>query len=61
MTTSQRRAIVSGLIFVGLGIMFLLEALEVYEIAPALLWPVLLIALGIGVLSGIGSDDPSSQ
>ena len=56
MSTSQRRAVASGLIFVALGGMFLLEALGVYEIAPSTLWPILLIALGIGVLSGVGGD-----
>ena len=40
-----------------LGVMFLLEALDVYTLSPSLLWPVLLLALGIGVLSGIGGDD----
>jgi hypothetical protein len=57
MSPSRRRSLVSGLIFVALGIMFLLEAVGVYEMAPSTLWPILLIALGIGVLSGIGGDD----
>lgn len=61
MTASQRRAVVSGLIFIALGIMFLLEALEVYEIPPATLWPVLLIALGIGVLAGIGGEETPEE
>lgn len=56
MTARQRRAVVSGIIFIALGIMFLLEALEVYDIPTATLWPVLFIALGIGVLAGIGGD-----
>ena len=57
MTASRRRGIASGLVFVALGVMFLLEALEVYTLSPSLLWPVLLLALGIGVLSGIGDDN----
>lgn len=57
MSPSRRRALVSGLVFVALGIMFLLEAVGVYEMAPSTLWPILLIALGFGVLSGIGGDD----
>jgi hypothetical protein len=56
MIPSQRRAVVSGLIFIALGVMFLLEALEVFQLAPSTLWPILLIALGIGVISGIGED-----
>lgn len=52
MTADQRRAIVAGLLFVALGILFLLEALEVFEIAPSTLWPLLMVALGVGVLAG---------
>jgi hypothetical protein len=57
MTASQRRALVAGFIFLALGVMFLLEALGLYEIAPTLLWPLLLIALGVGVLSGVGGRE----
>ncbi|MGA9596496.1 MAG: DUF5668 domain-containing protein [Acidimicrobiia bacterium] len=54
MTPSQRRTLVSGIVFLALGVMFLLEALGLYELSPTTLWPLLLIALGIGVLSGVG-------
>ena len=57
MNKEQRRAVVFGVLFVAIGVLFLLEALEVFEIAPATLWPVLLVALGIGVLAGTGRDD----
>jgi hypothetical protein len=57
MTVQQRRAIVIGVLFVILGLLFFLEAVELFEIAPTTLWPVLLIALGIGVLAGIGDND----
>lgn len=60
MSKQQRRALVGGLVFVALGILFLLEALEVYELQPATLWPLLLVALGIGVLAGTGGDDEDS-
>ncbi len=62
MSASRRRGIIGGIIFTGLGIMFLLEALDVYTLAPSTLWPILLLSLGIGVLAGIGSDeeDPNS-
>lgn len=60
MNAQQRRGIVSGLLFVILGVIFLLEALDVFEVAPATLWPVLIVALGVGVLAGTGgSDDPA--
>lgn len=57
MNVTQRRGIVAGLLFIALGIVFLLEALEVFEIAPATLWPLLLISLGLGVLAGTGGGD----
>ena len=57
MSASQRRGLVSGLIFTTLGVMFLLEALDVYTLAPSTLWPLLLISLGIGVLAGLGDSD----
>lgn len=57
MNGSQRRALVSGFIFIVLGVVFLLESLEVFTLAPSTLWPVLLISLGFAVLAGIGGDD----
>lgn len=60
MNSSQRRGLVSGLIFTALGIMFLLEAFDMYALAPSTLWPVLLISLGIGVLAGIGDSEDDS-
>lgn len=56
MTRQQRRALISGILFIILGVVFLLEALEVFELAPATLWPLLLVALGIVVLAGTGRD-----
>lgn len=57
MTIRQRRSLLSGLMFIVLGVVFLLEALEVFELAPATLWPLLLVVLGIVVLAGTGRDD----
>ena len=57
MSGQQRRGIALGLVFALLGVMFLLEALEVFEIPPATLWPILLISLGIGVLAGTGDNN----
>jgi hypothetical protein len=61
MRAKQRRAAIGGIIFLVLGIMFLLEALDLYTLAPSTLWPVLLLALGVGVLAGIGDDDSEDQ
>ncbi len=57
MTASRRRGLVGGLIFTALGVVFLLEAFDVFTLSPSVLWPVMLLALGIGVLAGIGDND----
>lgn len=57
MSKEQRRAVVFGVLFILVGVLFLLEALEVFELAPATLWPILLVALGIGILAGTGRED----
>ena len=57
MNKEQRQAVVFGVLFIAIGVLFLLEALGVFEIAPATLWPILLVALGIGVLADSGRDD----
>lgn len=57
MNAQQRRGLVTGLTFIALGVVFLLEALEVYELAPSTLWPLLLIALGATVLAGTGGHN----
>ncbi len=61
MRAKQRRSVVGGIIFVALGVMFLLEALDLYTLAPATLWPVLLLVLGIAVLAGIGDDGDDEE
>ena len=42
----NRAAAIAGLVFVGLGIVFLLEALNVFELRARYVWPVVLIAIG---------------
>ena len=61
MTAAQRRSVVSGFIFLALGVVFLLEALDLFTLSPSTLWPVLLLSLGIGILAGIGGDDEEEQ
>ncbi len=61
MRAAQRRSIVGGLIFLALGVMFLLEALDLFSLSPSTLWPVLLLSLGIVILAGIGDDDEEEQ
>jgi hypothetical protein len=40
-----------GIFFVVVGVLFLLERLGVFEIRAAVLWPLLLIALGLALLA----------
>ena len=39
----DRGAIVIGSLFVAAGVVFLLEALDVFTIRPGILWPILVI------------------
>lgn len=48
----DRGAIVIGLLFIGAGVMFLLEALDVVTLRPGVLWPVVVIGFGLGVAFG---------
>jgi len=63
MSASRRRGLVAGILFAALGVIFLLEALEVFTLQPATLWPLLFVVLGVAVLAGIGDagEDDSNQ
>lgn len=53
----HRSAAVAGLVFVALGVVFLLEALNVFELRARYVWPIVLIAIGAAILaSGIRSS-----
>lgn len=55
----DRAAAGTGVAFVVLGVMFLLEALGAYDLSPGVLWPLLIIVLGVTLLvSGTGRDRP---
>lgn len=44
--------VVAGLLFIWLGVSFLLESLGVWSIDPVAVWPLLLMALGTSMLVG---------
>lgn len=46
-------AAIVGLVFVVLGFMFLLDDQDVIRLRPMLVIPILLMALGVGVLAGM--------
>ncbi len=48
----NRRALLAGLVFVVLGVLFLLEDLEVLDLKAAFVLPIVLIVLGVAVLVG---------
>jgi hypothetical protein len=48
----HRGSLAAGLVFVIIGIAFLLEALDVWDIEPEVLWPSVLIAIGAALLIG---------
>jgi hypothetical protein len=48
----NRTALVAGLLFVALGVAFLLDALDVVSLRGAYVWPVALIVIGLAVLWG---------
>lgn len=48
----DRTSIVAGIVFIVLGMLFLLERAGVLDVQPAYVWPLLLIGLGVAVLLG---------
>ncbi len=53
-------ALAMGIFFVLAGTAFLLEALDVWDLRPRHIWPMVLIGLGVAVLFAgrTGGDDP---
>ncbi len=49
-----------GLVFIALGLMFLMDEQNVIRIRPMLVIPIVLIALGLGVLAGIAQPERES-
>lgn len=45
-------SVVMGLLFIGLGTAFLLDRLDIVTLDFAVVWPVVLIGLGLSVLVG---------
>jgi LiaI-LiaF-like transmembrane region len=48
----NRTALIAGLLFVVLGVLFLLDALDAINLRGAYVWPVALIVVGLAVLWG---------
>ena len=56
----NRSALVTGVFFLVAGIVFLLEALDVWDLSLRILGPVLLITIGVAVVLGGRSRQPPS-
>jgi hypothetical protein len=48
----NRGAFVAGAIFTILGLFFLIDRLEIWDVRSAYVWPIMLIVLGVLVLLG---------
>jgi hypothetical protein len=53
----DRVALAFGIAFVVGGVLFLLDGLDVFEMRVTYVLPIILIALGIGLLVGGGSTE----
>ncbi len=51
----DRVGLAFGVAFVVVGVLFLLDRLEVIALRGSVVLPIFLIALGIGILLGVGS------
>jgi hypothetical protein len=54
-------ALISGLVFIVLGAVFLLERLSVIDVSAGFVVPVLLIGVGIGVVLGSRRPRPHER
>lgn len=48
----HRGSLIAGIFFVIMGVVFLFDQLDVIDLRPGLVWPLLLIGFGVGVLAG---------
>jgi hypothetical protein len=48
----NRTALIAGLLYVVIGIIFLLDSLDIVEVRAAVVLPLLIIGLGVAVLWG---------
>ena len=58
--STNRAALVFGIVFIAAGVMFLLDRTGVFEFRLRVLAPVLLIVLGIAVVLGGRRERPSA-
>lgn len=52
----DRAGLALGVAFIAAGVLFLLDRLEVISLRPSVVLPIFLIALGVGILLGVGRE-----
>ena len=45
-------SLIAGMVFIILGVLFLLDNLGVFEVSFAVVWPIVLIGIGLALLLG---------
>ena len=48
---NDRGTAIAGILFIGLGIVFLLDRLDVWTVRTRFIWPIVLIALGVAIIA----------
>lgn len=51
----------AGLVFIVVGVVFLLERLGVVSVSPSFVLPVILVAIGVGLLVGRRAQPPRAD
>lgn len=49
---THRGSLVAGVFFIVMGVVFLLDELDVIDVDPTVLWPAILIGVGIALIAG---------
>ena len=48
-------SLIAGIVFIVLGVLFLLDRLSVLALSGRYVWPVVLVAVGVAIIVGSGS------
>ena len=54
-------SLVSGAVFIVLGVIFLLDRLTIIDVTPGIVLPILLVGVGVGVLAGSLRREPGPE
>ena len=54
MRDSNTTSLIAGIVFIVLGVLFLLDRLGVLALSGRYVWPVVLVAIGVAIMVGSG-------